>query len=420
MSVAIAAEGLSKRYRIGELQAAYGTLRDSLAHATRRVLGREHHEPHEIWALRDVGFEVGEGEVLGLIGRNGAGKTTLLRILTRITTPTAGRAEIRGRVGSLLEVGTGFHPELTGRENVFLNGTILGMRRQEIARKFDEIVEFAGVEEFIDTPVKRYSSGMGVRLAFAVAAYLEPEILLVDEVLAVGDAEFRRRCLGRMEDLGQTGRTIVFVSHNMQAISSLCDRTILLEWGNVALDGPTDEVVTRYLEEHAGADVRREWPDLADAPGDDVVRLRSVRVVLEDGSLAETVDARGPVGIEIGFTVLRKPEQPIVPKVKLVDGQGQTAFNAIDTDPRWHEPPAPGDYVATAWIPGNLLNEGLFVVETTVVKLTSTRFSFHAGVRDALAFHVYDPGEGDSSRGLYLGSWRGAVRPLLEWTVEER
>lgn len=420
MAVAITAEGLSKRYRIGELQAAYGTLRDTLAHATRRIVGREHHEHAEIWALRDISFEVAEGEVLGLIGRNGAGKSTLLRLLTRITSPTAGRAEIRGRVGSLLEVGTGFHPELTGRENIFLNGTILGMRRQEIMRKFDEIVDFAGVGEFIDTPVKRYSSGMGVRLAFAVAAYLEPEILLVDEVLAVGDAEFRRRCLGRMEDLGQTGRTIVFVSHNMQAISGLCDRTILLDWGRVALDGPTDEVVTHYLEEHAGAAARREWPDLAEAPGDDVVRLRSLRVVLGDGSLAETVDARSPVGIEIGFTVLRTPEQPIVPKVKLVDGQGQTAFNAIDTHPRWHEPPAPGEYVATAWIPGNLLNEGLFVVETTVVKLTAPRFSFHAGLRDALVFHVYDPGEGDSSRGLYQASWRGAVRPLLEWTVEER
>jgi lipopolysaccharide transport system ATP-binding protein len=420
MAVAIAAEGLSKRYQIGELQAAYGTLRDTLTHAVRRLTGGEHHEHHEIWALRDLTLEVDEGEVVGLIGRNGAGKTTLLRVLTRITTPTAGRAEIRGRVGSLLEVGTGFHPELTGRENVFLNGTILGMRRQEIAAKFDEIVEFAGVEEFIDTPVKRYSSGMGVRLAFAVAAHLEPEILLVDEVLAVGDAEFRKRCLGRMEELGVTGRTIVFVSHNMQAITSLCDRTILLDKGQIVLDGATDEVVTHYLEEHSGTSAQREWPDLADAPGDEFVRLRSVRAVLEDGSLAESVDARSAVGIEIAFAVLRPPEHPVAPKIKLVDGHGQTAFNAIDTDPRWHEPPAPGDYVATAWIPGDLLNEGLYAVETSVVKLKAARFSFHAGVRDAVSFHVHDPGEGDSARGLYLATWRGAVRPLLEWTVEQR
>jgi homopolymeric O-antigen transport system ATP-binding protein len=420
MAVAIAAEGLSKRYRIGELQAAYGTLRDTLAHAAARLSGRERHERHEIWAVRDVSFQVEAGEVVGLIGRNGAGKSTLLRLLTRITTPTAGRAEIRGRVGSLLEVGTGFHPELTGRENVYLNGTILGMRRQEIELKFDQIVEFAGVEEFIDTPVKRYSSGMSVRLAFAVAAHLEPEILLVDEVLAVGDAEFRKRCLGRMEELGQTGRTIVFVSHNMQAITDLCDRTILLHKGQIQLDGPSADVVERYLEEHAGTSSHREWHDLAEAPGNDLVRLRSVRAVLEDGTLADVVDVRRPVEIEIAFTVLRRGDVPVTPKIKIVDGQGQIVFNAIDTHPRWHEPPAPGDYTATARIPGNLLNEGLMVVEIGVVELGTVRFYHHIGLRDALSFHVHDPGEGDTARGIYLGQWRGAVRPLLEWTSEER
>ncbi len=238
MTAAISTYDLSKSYRIGELHSAYGTLRDSLAGAARRFVRRERGSDYEeIWALRDVSFEVPEGQVVGIIGKNGAGKSTLLKILTRITTPTAGRVEIRGRVGSLLEVGTGFHPELTGRENVFLNGSVLGMKRQEIQRKFDEIVEFSGVERFIDTPVKRYSSGMSVRLAFAVAAHLEPEILLVDEVLAVGDAEFQRRCLGRMEDLSDSGRTIVFVSHQMQAVAQLCDRAILLEKGSVVLDG---------------------------------------------------------------------------------------------------------------------------------------------------------------------------------------
>jgi len=217
MSVAISAEKLSKRYRIGELQAGYGTLRDSLVHAAKRAVRAEPHRHHheEIWAVRDVSFEIPQGQVVGVVGRNGAGKSTLLKMLTRITTPTSGRAEIRGRVGSLLEVGTGFHAELTGRENVYLNGAVLGMKRREIGLKFPEIVEFAGVEKFIDTPVKRYSSGMYVRLAFAVAAYLEPEILLVDEVLAVGDAEFQRRCLGRMQDFGASGRTVLFVSHNM-------------------------------------------------------------------------------------------------------------------------------------------------------------------------------------------------------------
>ena len=229
MAIAISVEGLSKRYRIGEFQGAYGTLRDSFSATTRRLLQREHsHHQEEIWALQDVSFDVAEGGVLAVIGRNGAGKSTLLKILTRITTPTRGRATIRGRVGSLLEVGTGFHPELTGRENVFLNGSLLGMKRREIIKKFPEILEFAGVDKFIDTPVKRYSSGMSVRLAFAVAAHLEPEILLVDEVLAVGDAEFQRRCLGRMEDMSDSGRTVLFVSHNLQAVTQLCDRAILL------------------------------------------------------------------------------------------------------------------------------------------------------------------------------------------------
>jgi len=419
MSVAIIAEGLSKRYRIGELQGAYGTLRDSLAHAGRRLVRREHHARYEeIWALQDVSFEVREGEVLGIIGRNGAGKSTLLRILTRITTPTSGRAVLAGNVGSLLEVGTGFHPELTGRENVFLNGAVLGMKRREVARKFDEIVEFSGVEAFIDTPVKRYSSGMSVRLAFAVAAHLEPEILLVDEVLAVGDAEFQKRCLGRMEDLSDSGRTVLFVSHQMQAVSRLCDRAIQLESGHVVDEGYAGEVVARYLQSVGGSASAITWPVLESAPGDGLVRLRSARVVLEDHSSVDAVDVRYPVGIEIGFVVLR--EGILFPKIKVFDRQGEVAFNAMDTSARWREPTHPGEYVATAWIPGNLLNEGLTTVDVDICSPGTTKLVGHAGFRDALSFHVQDPGEGDSARGLYAGQWRGVVRPLLEWTTEER
>ncbi|MDW8338922.1 MAG: ABC transporter ATP-binding protein, partial [Thermoleophilia bacterium] len=301
MTPAIVVEGLSKRYRIGQLSSAYGTLRDAIGDGVRRLARREL-QPHyeEIWALRDVSFEVPEGQVLGIVGRNGAGKSTLLKILTRITTPTAGRATIRGRVGSLLEVGTGFHPELTGRENIFLNGSVLGMKQREIERKFADIVEFAGVEKFIDTPVKRYSSGMSVRLAFAVAAHLEPEILLVDEVLAVGDAEFQRRCLGRMEDLSTTGRTVLFVSHNMQALTQLCDRALWLDRGEVVLDGPSAEVVARYLQSGYGSGSTRAWPDLESAPGDDLVRLRRVRA-LQDGETVDVADVRRPIGIEIAF-----------------------------------------------------------------------------------------------------------------------
>src|SRR5439155_20274909 len=231
-NLAIDVAGISKQYRIGQMHSAIDTLRDHLMHGLHTL--RAGRTPREtIWALDDVSFQVAEGEVLGIIGRNGAGKTTLLRLLSRITEPTKGYADVTGRVGSLLEVGTGFHPELTGRENIFLNGAILGMRRSEIVRKFDEIVEFSGVEQFLDTPVKRYSSGMFVRLACSVAGHLEPEILIVDEVLAVGDAEFQRRCLGRMEDISESGRTVLFVSHNMLAVSRLCDRAILLNDGQI-------------------------------------------------------------------------------------------------------------------------------------------------------------------------------------------
>jgi lipopolysaccharide transport system ATP-binding protein len=418
MTAAIAAEGLSKLYRIGELQRGYGTLRDSLAAGTKRLLKQHHHRHHEeIWALKDVSFEVEEGEVLGVIGRNGAGKSTLLKILTRITTPTEGRAEIRGRVGSLLEVGTGFHAELTGRENIFLNGSVLGMKRREIARKLPDIVEFSGVEKFIDTPVKRYSSGMYVRLAFSVAAHLEPEILLVDEVLAVGDAEFQRRCLGRMEDFSESGRTVLFVSHNMQVIAQLCDRVILLDEGQVVRDGPGGDVVAEYLQSEAGTGSERKWPDLAQAPGNDLVRLRSVRVV-QDEELASAVDVRRAVAIEIGFAVLRHGE-PLFPKIKVVERQGDIAFNALDTSPRWHEPAPPGDYTATAWIPGNLLNEGLHTVEVGICTIASPRLHHHVNLRDAVAFHVQDPAEGDSARGRFVGQFRGVVRPLLDWTCEE-
>jgi lipopolysaccharide transport system ATP-binding protein len=417
-AVAIEAQELSKRYRIGQMQAAYGTLRDSLAHATARLAGRESgHEKEEIWALRDVSFGVDEGEVLGVIGRNGAGKSTLLKILTRITTPTSGRAVIRGRVGSLLEVGTGFNPELTGRENVFLNGSILGMKRREIQRKLNDIIEFSGVEKFIDTPVKRYSSGMSVRLAFSVAAHLEPEIMLVDEVLAVGDAEFQQRCLGRMEDLSGEGRTVLFVSHNMQAVNQLCDRAIWLEGGRIHEEGDPSDVVTHYLHSAFGSGSRISWPDDDSAPGDDLARLLSVRAVNEDGETVDTVDVRKPVGIEITFRVLRAGP-PVFAKIKVHDRQGNIAFNAMDIEPHRDERAVPGRYVATAMIPGNFLNEGQASVEAGVYTLHAPKLHPRAWLPDAVSFSVYDPGDGDSARGRFVGQLRGAVRPLLDWSVE--
>jgi lipopolysaccharide transport system ATP-binding protein len=259
-AIAIKAEGLGKNYMLG-LNAAYGSLREAVSEAGRRTVGRlvGHGEKPEVdllWALKDVSFEINQGEAVGLIGHNGAGKSTMLKLLSRIAEPSTGYAEVTGRVGSLLEVGTGFHPELTGRENVFLNGAILGMRRAEIRKRFDEIVEFANMERFLDTPVKRYSSGMQVRLAFAVAAHLEPEILLVDEVLAVGDAAFQRKSLTKMAEVARAGSTVIFVSHNLATIQALCERAILLERGTVVTDAPVEEAVTGYLRalERAASD----------------------------------------------------------------------------------------------------------------------------------------------------------------------
>jgi len=420
MPAAIQTDRLSKQYQIGEMQSAYGTLRDSLASGARRLVRRDHSQHVEdIWALRDVSLEVPDGQVLGVIGKNGAGKSTLLKILTRITTPTSGTAEIHGRVGSLLEVGTGFHPELTGRENVYLNGSVLGMKRREIQSKFDEIVEFSGVERFIDTPVKRYSSGMSVRLAFSVAAHLEPEILLVDEVLAVGDAEFQRRCLGRMEDLSQSGRTVLFVSHQMQAVTQLCDRAVLLEQGEIALDGSAEYVVAEYLQLVGGSSSERTWPEDS-APGDMVVRLLAVRVVDEDGDVVSSVDVRKPVGIEMTFRVLRDSGRSVFPKVKIYDARRNVAFNALDTSSRWQQPTTPGVYVSTAWIPANLLNEGLIAVDVGVCSVGTTKLHPHTGANDVVSFHVRDPGEGDSAKGPFTGQLQGVLRPLLEWTTEER
>jgi lipopolysaccharide transport system ATP-binding protein len=416
--LAVRAEGLSKQYRLGQYRQAYQTLREELvraAHVLRRR-DRDANGHGTIWALEDVSFEVEQGEVVGIIGRNGAGKTTLLRILSRITEPTRGYAELRGRLGSLLEVGTGFHPELTGRENIFLNGAILGMKRGEVARKLDEIVEFAGVAKFIDTPVKRYSSGMYVRLAFSVAAHLEPEILIVDEVLAVGDAEFQRRSLGRMETIGKSGRTVLFVSHNMATVTRLCQRAILLEGGHVVLDGPSDQVTAHYLHTGTGTSAHRTWP-LDGAPGDDLVRLRSVRVVDRDGKAAETVDVRHDVGIEVVFDVLRSGP-PVRPQIMLTDESGLSSFNALDTDTRWRDDAEPGTYTSTAWIPGNLLNDGVVFASVFVSTLASSRTIQHVFERDAVSFQVTDPVEGDSAKGDYVGRWRGVVSPLLEWTTQ--
>ncbi|HYD84622.1 MAG TPA: ABC transporter ATP-binding protein, partial [Opitutus sp.] len=343
----------------------------------------------------------------------GAGKSTLLKILSRITEPTRGRIRLRGRVASLLEVGTGFHPELTGRENIFLNGVILGMTRAETRRKFAEIVEFSGVEKFLDTPVKRYSSGMYVRLAFAVAAHLEPEILIVDEVLAVGDAEFQAKCLGKMGDVATSGRTVLFVSHNMQAVTRLCSRCIYLERGTVKMDGDANAVANTYLNSGGATSGRREWADLASAPGDDVARLHGIRIRSAADELIDATDVRDEVRVEMDYEVL-KPGHQLLPHFAIRNQDGMVAFLSVDLDPQWRNKRRPtGRYISTARIPGNLLSEGLFSVQAVLMSINPQ--VVHTKIDDAVAFRVVDDlTASDTSRGDFRKPMPGVLRPMLQ------
>lgn len=424
--VAVRVESLGKRFRIGVGRKPYKTLRESLMGAAAvplrfaRRLGRSPAPSSEyFWALKGVSFEVRAGEVVGMIGRNGAGKSTLLKILSRITEPTEGYGDIHGRVGSLLEVGTGFHGELTGRENVYLNGAILGMKRAEISRKFDDIVAFSEVDKFIDTPVKHYSSGMYLRLAFAVAAHLDPEILIVDEVLAVGDASFQKKCLNKMQDVGREGRTVLFVSHNMAAITRLCERAILLDAGQVVQDGPAAEVVSAYLKAGFGTTAVREWSeDNEEWPGRDIAGLRAVRVRNEEGAIADTLDIRRPVFLEMEYETWR-PDYVLMPYFTLSNDEGVVAFTSNDLDPEWRGRPRPlGRYVSTARIPGNYLAEGMMFVTAALTTTNPDQKQFVE--RDVVAFQVVDSLDGDSARGDSAKQVRGVVRPLLDWTTTFR
>jgi lipopolysaccharide transport system ATP-binding protein len=426
--IAIKAENLSKCYRVGLKE----KLPDSLSAAFLNILRspfknfRKYRSLYVfddlgesddlMWALRDISFEVRPGEVLGIIGRNGAGKSTLLKILSRVTTPTSGTAEIRGRVSSLLEVGTGFHKELTGRENVYLNGTILGMKKKEIDRSFDEIVNFSGIEKFIDTPVKRYSSGMRVRLAFSVAAHLQPEILVIDEVLAVGDLEFQKKCLNKMEDVGQSGRTVLFVSHNLAAVTRLCTRAILLEDGANVADGPSETVVKRYLSAGQENSSEKEWPDLEKAPGRSIVRLRAIRIRTADDKSADAFDIRHPIQVQIEYEVITPGHQLRV-RFALLNENGDFVFVSYEQDAEWRYRPRPrGCYISTAWIPGNLLAEGMHYVNCFIT--TTMPEKVEVGEFSIVGFQVVDTMEGDSARGEIGRRIPGVVRPLLEWKTQ--
>ena len=367
---AIRVENLSKMYRIGRAKQRHDTLRDLRVDTLRSSFRGRDGSPEEdtIWALKDLSFEVKRGEVVGVIGPNGAGKSTLLKILTRIVEPTGGSFDLYGRVGSLLEVGTGFHPELTGRENVYLNGAILGMGKTEIDRRFDEIVDFSGVEKFLDTPVKRYSSGMQVRLAFSVAAHLEPEVMLVDEVLAVGDVPFQKKCLGKMGDVAREGRTVLFVSHNMVAIRRLCDRAILLDGGCVGLDSDSEAAVSLYLLEEGRESERSCKFNLPNAPGDDHVRLLSVRAVIETGEVSQVFRIDQGIFIEIDFAVLQRIEDFHV-YIRVFSADGVLLFGSGDWDQDDPDYPrsdfVPGTYRARCLIPKDLLNAGIYTLTVT-------------------------------------------------------
>jgi lipopolysaccharide transport system ATP-binding protein len=415
MQSIISVENLSKRYRIGAVQANYSTLRESLSAAVRAPFNRQRKggAGEILWALNEVSFEVAAGEVIGIIGRNGAGKSTLLKILSRITEPTRGRARLAGRVGSLLEVGTGFHMELSGRDNIFLNGAILGMRRNEVRTKFDEIVAFAEVEKFIDTPVKFYSSGMHMRLAFAVAAHMEPEILIIDEVLAVGDTQFQKKCLGIMGDVARQGRTILFVSHNLSAVQNLCSRAIFLERGRLLMDGETEEVIPVYLREANQGLLNQVWDDPDTAPGNDQVRLQSTR--LRRSGISDDVELtiRSAFEMDFGYWNLKEGTRLSI-TIHVYNELGVLVFvSASHRDPHWHgrEFPA-GLFRTTCAVPGDLLNEGVHRVEVLVARDERQVVFRH---EDALVFEIHDAPE---MRGGWYGRWPGAVRPNLAWRTE--
>ena len=422
--IVIRVEDLGKRYRIGTAPERYKTLRDTIVAGVNAPIQRLHRrgfstsgspEAHTIWALRDISFEVPRGKVLGIIGRNGAGKSTLLKILSRVTEPTEGCAEIHGRVGSLLEVGTGFHPELTGRENIYLNGAILGMKRLEIGRKFDEIVAFSEVEQFIDTPVKRYSSGMYLRLAFAVAAHLEPEILVVDEVLAVGDAEFQRKCMGKMSDVAQEGRTVLFVSHNMSAVLRLTEETMVLDKGRLVYQAPTPQAIDYYMASGFTGAGERAWTSeeipLEAAP------FRPLAVRLKDGKgkVADTLRSTEPITVEIEYH-LDQPITGLRVGIYLLTMRGEYVFTSFDLDnPEQFEllgVRQPGHYISRCTIPQNTLNEGRYVL---AVNASAFRIKRYFWDDHALAFTV----DATGAPGKQWPEVRlGPMRPALDWEIE--
>jgi lipopolysaccharide transport system ATP-binding protein len=409
-------ENVGKQYRVAsERRAAYATLREALvgsfSTSLKRLSGRgDPPEDETFWALRGITLDVYPGERLGIIGCNGAGKSTLLKILSRITEPTEGRARLYGRVGSLLEVGTGFHGELTGRENIYLNGAILGMKHAEIERNFDAIVDFAELDRFLNTPVKRYSSGMYMRLAFAVAAHLQPEILIVDEVLAVGDAAFQRKCLGKMSEVSRNGRTVIFVSHNMGAVQNLCSRVLWLNGGSIVQQGEPTRVINDYLRTTLTTMSQQTWNDPATAPGNDRVRMHRAAVFPAGGAMQDHVTVRTPLRVEFEYWNL-VPGAQLNLNVIVRTEEGYPIFSTSSArDPEWHNKPFPAGLFRSSFdIPADLFNDGVHRVQLDI-RRNQKELLFHSD--DILVFDVLDAVE---ERTAWFGKWIGAVRPPLEW-----
>ncbi len=416
---AITVADIGKQYRIFSEVNKYTTLREKIVEVVRSPIKTLFNPTgtETFWALRHIDFDVEKGMVLGVIGKNGAGKSTLLKILSRVVEPTEGKAEIRGRVGSLLEVGTGFHPELTGRENVFLNGAILGMKKSEIQSKFDEIVAFSEIGQFIDTPVKRYSSGMYMRLAFAVSAHLEPEILIVDEVLAVGDAEFQKKCLGKMSDVAGEGRTVLFVSHNMSAVTRLTKECIILEHGKMLMRASSQEAVDYYLSHDYEKGGERRWK-AADVEADaKPFRPVAMRVLNKQKQVTDTIRSIDPMFIEVEYE-LEAPITGLRVGVYLMSMRGEFVFTSFDTDdPEEYNRLTmrkAGRYISRVRIPADMLNEGRFVIGMNASVFRVKRY-FHDA--NAVVFTVNPAG----APGMqWAESRQGVTRPRLDWQIEEK
>lgn len=410
MSV-ITVENISKQYIIDHQKGkGANTLRDVIAENFRQLFGKGKEQTgitrEEFWALRDVSFSIEQGDRVGIVGHNGAGKSTMLKILSKIIEPTTGSVRIRGRVASLLEVGTGFHPELTGRENIYLNGSLLGMTRSEIRKQFDEIVAFAGVEKFLDTPVKRYSSGMYVRLGFAISAHLDPEIMIVDEVLAVGDAEFQKKSLGKMRDNSASGRTIIFVSHNLTAVQALCNKTLYFEKGRLIEQGETNQVIASYLSKVSKTRLVREWDTPEEAPGNDLVRVRRVELIPEYQDELTRIDVRTPMKLRFEFWNMMDRANLNL-SLHLNSLTGECIFN-VGTQ---SQPYGKGLIVGECAIPGYFLNDGTYTISVMIVKDTVTPLYV---MEEGITFDVEDYREGIA----WYGKWPGYVRPQFPFHME--